>query len=322
MVHFDVFNGDADGIGSLIQLRLINPRQSSLITGVKRDIALLKHVPINAPLSVTALDISLAKNREAVDALLSAGSSIDYIDHHAFGDSLPDHPSFSAQIETAPTTCTGLLVNHRLNRRFENWAIVCAFGDNLNQVATGLAQAKGLNVLQTENLQKLGVAMNYNAYGSTIEDLHYHPADLYRKLVNYADPLDCIEDGSSVWKPLHRAYLEDMEKGLGAPVVSESETAFAVELPDEAWSRRVSGVLGNELANQSPDKAVAILSHNAQSGYTISIRAPLNNRHGASDLAGQFPTGGGRAAAAGINQLDSSDVEPFFKALHRHWSMV
>ena len=45
MTHFDVFNGDADGLCALHQLRLEAPLDSVLITGVKRDIALLQRVP-------------------------------------------------------------------------------------------------------------------------------------------------------------------------------------------------------------------------------------------------------------------------------------
>jgi hypothetical protein len=37
-MQYDVFNGDADGICALVQLRLAKPIQSNLITGVKRDI--------------------------------------------------------------------------------------------------------------------------------------------------------------------------------------------------------------------------------------------------------------------------------------------
>jgi hypothetical protein len=45
MSTYDVFNGDADGICALIQLRLAEPKESILITGVKRDIKLAKQVP-------------------------------------------------------------------------------------------------------------------------------------------------------------------------------------------------------------------------------------------------------------------------------------
>ena len=48
MTHYDVFNGDADGICALQQLRLAEPRDAVLVTGVKRDIALLDRVPARA----------------------------------------------------------------------------------------------------------------------------------------------------------------------------------------------------------------------------------------------------------------------------------
>nr|MCS5525096.1 acetyltransferase [Candidatus Poseidoniia archaeon] len=35
MTHYDVFNGDADGICALQQLRLARSRTSTLVTGVK-----------------------------------------------------------------------------------------------------------------------------------------------------------------------------------------------------------------------------------------------------------------------------------------------
>lgn len=41
----DVFNGEADCICALLQLRLASPRDPELVTGVKRDIALLKQMP-------------------------------------------------------------------------------------------------------------------------------------------------------------------------------------------------------------------------------------------------------------------------------------
>jgi hypothetical protein len=44
MADYDVFNGDADGICALVQLRQLEPRDAILVTGVKRDISLLKQV--------------------------------------------------------------------------------------------------------------------------------------------------------------------------------------------------------------------------------------------------------------------------------------
>ncbi|PUE05199.1 MAG: acetyltransferase, partial [Candidatus Sedimenticola endophacoides] len=47
-MDYDVFNGDADGICALLQLRREEPREAVLVTGVKRDIALLERVDAGA----------------------------------------------------------------------------------------------------------------------------------------------------------------------------------------------------------------------------------------------------------------------------------
>ncbi|MFV8570540.1 DHH family phosphoesterase [Marinobacter sp. SBS5] len=316
---FDVFNGDADGICALIQLRLAEPCESTLITGVKRDIALAKQVPLDSPAKVNILDISLDKNRAAVDSLLAAGSSVFYVDHHFPGETLPDAPGFTALIDTQPTTCTSLLVDQHLCGRFHNWAIAAAFGDNLNTVAKELAQKAGLTSEQAGLLKTLGVCINYNGYGSTVEDLHFHPADLLREFVKFADPLDLIASEPAAWQQLRDGYDADMAKGLAAQVLSETDTSLVVKLSNAAWARRVSGVLGNELANRNPDKACAIVTETESDHYLVSIRAPLNNRTGADEVARQFPTGGGRKAAAGINELPAGQLDEFVGVMAGFW---
>ena len=112
-MQFDVFNGDADGICSLLQLRLEDPVESQLVTGIKRDIALLERVAAEKGDRVTVLDVSMVKNRDALDRLLAAGVSVDYVDHHAAGD-IPDHVNLTVTISEAPEVCTALLINGRL----------------------------------------------------------------------------------------------------------------------------------------------------------------------------------------------------------------
>lgn len=320
MPIYDVFNGDADGICALIQLRLAEPKESILVTGVKRDIELAEQVPATEPAEVTILDISLDKNRGAVDALLAAGCSIFYVDHHFPGDDLPEVPEFTALIDTQPTTCTSLLVDQHLGGQFHNWGIAAAFGDNLNAVGEELAAKAGLSAEHTEALKTLGVCINYNGYGATVEDLHFHPADLYREFVKFSDPLELITSEPVTWQQLRDGYEADMAQGLAAPVLTESASSLVVKLPDEAWARRVSGVLGNELANRNPDKACAIVTEKADNTYLVSIRAPLDNRSGADEVARQFPTGGGRKAAAGINALPADQLDAFLNTIATFWS--
>ncbi len=114
MADFDVFNGDADGICALHQLRLAEPRPATLVTGVKRDIALLARVQAAPGDEVTVLDVSLDVNRAPLLALLEAGVKVRYFDHHFAGE-VPTHPGLTAYLDPAPTVCTSLLVDRLLD---------------------------------------------------------------------------------------------------------------------------------------------------------------------------------------------------------------
>jgi len=318
-MHFDVFNGDADGIIALLQLRLAHPKKSTLITGVKRDISLLKQLAGQEVDSVTVLDISLEKNIDPLKNLLDKKVDVFYVDHHRTGD-IPESQHLTTLINTDANTCTSLLVNEFLKGQFVNWAIAAAFGDNMLQVAKRLSAEQGLSELEQDQLEQLGIYINYNGYGRTVDDLHFKPADLYQSLLNYPDPLILINEEGSIFATLAAAYHQDMAKAQSATVLADNTTCKAVQLDDEAWARRVSGVFGNELANQSPEKAHAVLTLNADETYTVSIRAPLTNKQGADDICIQFPTGGGRAGAAGINKLPKEMLEKFINTMTQYYN--
>ncbi|MDC1255951.1 DHH family phosphoesterase [bacterium] len=317
-MHFDVFNGDADGIIALVQLRLNEAKESTLITGVKRDISLLKQVPVESAKSVTVLDISMEKNTLALTGLLAKGVDVFYVDHHRTGE-IPESENLTVLIDTDANTCTSLLVNTHLNGKYVHWAIAAAFGDNMINSAENLANEVGLSQLDQEQLKALGIYINYNGYGRSVEDLHFAPDDLFTQLVQYSDPLTLINEQGSVFSQLEQAYTADMGKAEAATVLADNNICKVVQLPDEAWARRVSGVYGNELANQSPNKAHAVFTNNQDNTYTVSLRAPLNNKKGADEICIQFPTGGGRSAAAGINQLPNEMVEQFVETVSKYY---
>ena len=317
--HYDVFNGDADGILALLQLQLANPVDSIKITGVKRDIALLKQVKANSDDSIRVLDISMAKNIHPLKEVLAVGAKVFYADHHQSGD-IPESKNLTAHIDLDANTCTSLIVSDLLEQRFHFWAITAAYGDNLIKQADQQAQQLGLDNSQKSQLKALGTYINYNGYGSDISDLHYHPAQLLELLLPFASPFDLLAQQDSVFDKLERAYNDDMASAAEAEVLFESAEVKVLSLPDAAWARRVSGVFGNELANQSPNTAHAVLTHHKESGFTISVRAPLNNKQGADVVCSQFATGGGRAGAAGVNQLPESQVEAFIDALQRYYT--
>ncbi len=311
-MHYDVFNGDADGICALHQLRLAYPRESELITGVKRDIGLLDRLRCEPGDSVTVLDISLDKNRISLTELLGNKVSVDYFDHHFSGD-IPTHPSLMAQINTASDVCTSLLVNNHLEGKFSPWAVVGTFGDNLFNSAIKIARNLDYSESQLQQLETLGTLLNYNGYGSALDDLYFHPKTLYEKIQPYHSPFDFINH-EVAFSRLNEGYSHDMQQADAIAPYTKSDTTALYILPDAAWSRRVSGVYSNKLARNNPDRAHAIVTEVANNCYQISVRAPLNNKQGADELCRQFPSGGGRKAAAGINKLPEQELHTFSKA--------
>ena len=318
-MNYDIFNGDADGIIALLQLRLADPVDAQLITGVKRDIKLVEKVDVQAGDELTVLDISMEKNMAGLEQALAQGAHVFYADHHKAGD-IPQHGNLDAHIDLDANMCTALIVDKLLDGRFHDWAITAAYGDNMIAKADELANNAGLLQQQKEQLKELGTLINYNGYGSKVEDLHFHPAELYRALLKYTSPFEAIEDTASPYYQLQSAYQQDMEAALAVPAMYESGKLKLFELPNTAASRRISGVYGNWLANQNPDSAHAVLTENADGTYTVSLRAPLNNKQGAVAVCGQFPTGGGREAAAGINALSKDDVHAFIDAVETYYA--
>jgi len=315
MRHIDVFNGDADGICALLQLRNAKPIDSELVTGVKRDIKLLSRVDASADDQVTVLDISLDSNREGLEQLLEKGAKVEYFDHHFAGDTLMEHDNLSTHINTAADCCTSTLVNLQLEGAFQHWAIVGAYGDNLKKVGEALSIASGLDETQRAQLENLGIYMNYNGYGATVDDLHFTPADLFLAMKDYASPFEFFEKGKATFDKLEQGYLQDMANAEKTAAMHETAASAAFMLPNEAWSRRVSGVYGNALANEFPDRAHAVITERAAGGYLVSVRAPLNNKTGADEICRQFPSGGGRKAAAGINELPEDQLQSFIDTL-------
>jgi hypothetical protein len=311
-MYIDVFNGDADGICALHQLRLADPRPDArLVTGVKRDIQLLKQLTGTSNAQITVLDVSLDSNREELVSLLDDGCEILYVDHHFSGD-IPYSPNLRAHIDANPETCTSLIVNHMLDGEFGAWAVAGAFGDNLHKSAYQAAAALSLPDSTINKLKELGELFNYNGYGLSVTDLHFPPQDLYRAISSFSDPLDFFENSSNLLK-LRNGFQDDMQLAATYKPVRETEIGRIFELPSETWARRVSGVFSNLKAQEEPDLAHGLLTRNPDGTIRVNIRAPLNNKKGADILCRAFPTGGGRAAAAGINFLPPEQLKLFFK---------
>jgi hypothetical protein len=309
VAFYDIFNGDADGLCALHQLRLEEPRDAVLVTGIKREVRLLGRIAPVAGDVLTVLDISLAENRDALAHALEAGARCLYFDHHYAGE-IPRHPNLEAHIDPAPDLCTSLLVDRYLHGRHRAWAVVAAFGDNLFDSARRAALPLGLSEEALAKLRALGEALNYNAYGESVEELYFHPAELYRCLSRYADPFRFIAE-EPAFQQLRRGYADDMKKAMAVEPMRQTTAGTVYLLPDAAWARRACGAFANYLARTHPGRAHAVLTPSLAGGYTVSVRAPIARPLGADLLCRQFPSGGGRPAAAGINRLPAEMVEAF-----------
>jgi len=309
MTRYYVFNGDADGLCALQQLRLVEPADATLVTGVKRDIALLERVHASAGDECTVLDVSLDVNRAGLLALLQAGASVRYFDHHHAGE-VPVHARFEPHLDPSPTVCTALLVDRHLEGRHRDWAITGAFGDSLGEQATELAEAQGHGNDASLALKELGVCLNYNAYGETIADLHVPPAELAEEMRGHADPL-AFARVSATYQALRKGYEDDMRKARELEPARRVSGAVLYVLPDMPWARRASGVFANEVARAHKKSAIAIVSVKSSGDYLVSLRVPAESKVAADEFCRRFPSGGGRRTAAGINHLPQAELEVF-----------
>lgn len=318
MSYIDIFNGDADGLCALLQLRHAQPLDSRLITGTKREIQLVKRVQAAPGDHLTVLDIAFEKNRDSVLQALHAGAAIWYADHHEPGE-IPQHERLTVLVDTAADVCTSLLVNRHVEGRYAAWAVTGAFGDNMDVSARVLGQSSGLDEHALDCLKRLGTYLNYNSYGLTEDDLHFRPADLFRKLLPYRNPLDFAAENGEVFRRLEAGYQEDMAAARSLAPCREGGHSAVYLLPSETWSRRVSGVFGNYLARQHPQRAHAIVMELPSGEYRVSVRSALTKSTGAAELCCRFPSGGGRAAAAGINHLPADMLEQFLAAFEEFY---
>lgn len=313
-MNFDVFNGDADGICALHQLRLAEPRQALLVSGVKRDIKLLKKVEAQAEARITVLDISLASNRNELLHLLET-CQVFYVDHHYAGE-IPASANLEAHIDPNPEICTSLIVDRLLGGRYRSWAVAAAFGDNLHESARAAAAPLHLSAPELEKLREIGELMNYNGYGFEVEDLYYSPQALYEAVKPFENPLDFYEH-AGVLGELRQGFQNDMEQAYRHEPFIDGPAGRIFIFPAGAWPRRVAGVFSNEKARERQNQAHAVLVDNHDSTYMVSVRAPLVSKKRADELCLRYPTGGGRAAAAGINALPKEKLMDFIQAFEK-----
>lgn len=196
-----------------------------------------------------------------------------------------------------------------LGGRFRAWAVVGTFGDNFDSAARRAAGPLGLDEARLATLRGLGVCLNYNGYGARIEDLHFAPDALFRRLRPYRD----IPSNSSPRTTPSRPSATAMPRtwrGRGRCNRKSWGTATRSIYcpPSPGRSGRA-----NRLAHASVQRAHAVLTRLPEGGFVVSVRAPAAVGTGADALCRRFPTGGGRKAAAGIDHLPDADYDAFVR---------
>ena len=309
MTNYDVFNGDTDGIFAWHQLRLTHPRAAEIVTGVKRDVNLASKVNAEDGDLVTIMDVSHAKNRKDVQRILDSGAIIEYFDHHDPKE-LIEHPNITYNINTEPNISTGLIVNSHVNGQNRLWSIATAFGDNHLDLAMNMAKSESLSDEQVLILKQIGLVVNYNSYGQTIEDLFYSPEEIAEAARACGSDIFKFLEQGDIFSTLLENFNADMSSAVCQEPFSISENGVIYTLPNEAWTHRIMGSFSNHLVSTNKNLACAIAVLNSDGTYRISVRSSINNPHGAGNLCGNFG-GGGREKAGGINNLPASDMNTF-----------
>jgi hypothetical protein len=108
MAHCDVFNGDADGICALHQLRLAAPMPATLVTGPKHDVDFIAAEPlVRALIDGREADLEMARQCRP-HAVLPCGALYVLVSDAAGGYAVsvrsplgaPRHSSFAAACAT------------------------------------------------------------------------------------------------------------------------------------------------------------------------------------------------------------------------------
>jgi hypothetical protein len=168
-------------------------------------------------------------------------------------------------------------------------------------------------------LQTLGELINYNGYGERLADLHLAPDALYRAIQPYAEPLDFFHEAPEA-EVLREGFAGDLARAEGLAPLLDGPAGRVFRYPGEPWARRIMGVISNRMANDAPERATATVVDNPDGTLRISVRAPLTRPRGADELCRRYPSGGGRAGAAGVNALPPDALARFlddFQAVFR-----
>ena len=280
------YNGDADGICSMVQWGLVYGIEGHRVTGVKRDIELLERVNPNPDDEIIVMDISLARNHARAVELSTQGFDITWFDHHLAGEPID---GITTNIDTSANVCTAVIVEKFLGVE-SDWAQVALHGD-------------GLSVHSSKpEFKELGELLNYNGYGADLSDLHFHPDELLLLCLQAKTPQNFMD--TQAFMTLKNGFESDLSNAINI----EPSNGYYL-LPNESWARRVVGVMAHRI-NESGDGPHVIA---IDKGETLQVS--IRGSEGIGELCKMFG-GGGRATAGGIDALPKSEITALMKEVN------
>ena len=280
------YNGDADGICSMVQWGLVYGIEGHRVTGVKRDIELLERVNPNPDDEIIVMDISLARNHARAVELSTQGFDITWFDHHLAGEPID---GITTNIDTSSDVCTARIVEKFLGLE-SDWAQVALHGDGLSPHSS------------KPEFKELGELLNYNGYGADLSDLHFHPDELLLLCLQAKTPQNFMD--TQAFMTLKNGFESDLSN---AKNIEQNKGYYL--LPNEAWARRVVGVMAHRI-NESGDGPHVIA---IDKGETLQVS--IRGSEGIGELCKMFG-GGGRATAGGIDALPKNEITALMKEVN------
>ena len=262
----------------MVQWGLMHGVTGERVTGVKRDIELLERIHPKSDDEVIVMDISLARNHRRTSQLVDEGIKITWFDHHLAGDEIK---GIDAHINLSPKVCTALIVESYLEVN-SDWAQVALHGDGLSKHST------------KPEYKELGELLNYNGYGDDLSDLHFHPDELMMRCLESETPEQFMQ--TPEFEKLRQGFAIDISH---AELIKETDGMYV--LPDEAWARRVVGVMAHRINEKGPGPHVIAIDK----GDVIQVS--LRGQSGMGEICAKFG-GGGRATAGGIDVLPKGEI--------------
>lgn len=307
----DVCNGDADGLCSILQWRMHEPKEATMLALLDCDTSLVGRVHTRPGDEFLMCDIPMEPNRSTLLQLLAGGARVQYFNHQVT-EEIPWHPLLQTTVDFSRDACTSLIVDRLLGGKYRGWAVVGAYGKHLTHVADKLAMDMGLVADVRAQLRELGELISYNALVPHEDDACIAPARLYEHLSRYPSPTDFLRS-EPIISELDSVRRDDLYRATELTPYWQDAYACVYVLPDAPWAHRVAGGLDKAIAAREPTRAHAFLCPAGDTHFRVTVHAARNTSVGSFGVD-DAEMGSVRPRAWVIHHLPHDEIDHFIRA--------